>query len=42
VAFLEDLPGNVSDQSGERSKKKFSFVHERGLPQMEGQAMEAL
>ncbi len=28
VTFLENLPGNVTDQTGEGNKKKFTFVHE--------------
>jgi hypothetical protein len=27
VAFLENLPGDVTDEAGERNKKKFAFVH---------------
>ena len=42
VTFFEDLPGNVADETGERSKKKFSFIHEEGPSRLEGQAMEAL
>jgi hypothetical protein len=29
VAFLEDLPGDVTDQTGKRNKKKFAFIHRR-------------
>ena len=27
VAFLENLPGDVTDESGERDKEKFAFFH---------------
>jgi len=27
VAFLENLPGDVTDETGERNKEKFTFVH---------------
>ena len=27
VAFLENLPGDVTDEAGERDKEKFAFVH---------------
>ena len=27
VAFLEDLPGDVTDKTGERNKEEFTFVH---------------
>jgi hypothetical protein len=27
VAFLEDLPGDVTDETGERNKEEFTFVH---------------
>jgi hypothetical protein len=27
MAFLEDLPGDVTDESGERDEEKFSFFH---------------
>jgi len=30
VTFLSDLPGDISDEAGERNKEKFSFVHELG------------
>ena len=30
VAFLDDLPGNVSDEAGERGKEEFLFFHEKG------------
>jgi hypothetical protein len=27
VAFLEHLPGDVTDETGERDEEKFTFVH---------------
>src|SRR4029077_11435899 len=27
VAFFEHLPGDVTDETGERDKEKFAFVH---------------
>jgi hypothetical protein len=27
VTFLEDLPGDVTDEAGERDEEKFAFVH---------------
>jgi hypothetical protein len=29
VAFFENLPGDVTDETGERNEEEFTFVHLR-------------
>jgi hypothetical protein len=44
VALLENLPGDVTDETGERDEKKFTFVHGRasGVSFMPKERMMAL